>query len=367
MKERKRDDLKILRRHAILRADGSFHLGMGHIMRCLAFADGLNDAGVASMFVTKAFDPRVTDLIRSRGYDVEEIPSEATATDDVRLTREVATRNGAKLIVTDLCHQAALANREELDTYHRSLMSDYFLICLAGGDAIDLPAHIVVSPYFFRTTYPSPAADNRRILLLGPSYFIFRREFVESAQVPRTIAKEARRVLVTVGGGDELHLTSKIVRAFCALSERGLSLRIVLGPTYSDKLRREVSDLLIGFKGEYALLDHKTNMAEAMLWADLAITGDGLTKYETAVTGTPSIMLSRPNSEKALNKEFEKAGTTLYLGDGSLIDIEFLADKIQEVLQDYPLRMLMSQCGKALVDGQGLKRIIAKIPPGVLR
>ena len=352
---------------AVLRADGSDRLGMGHIMRCLAFADGLSDVGVELVFVTKAFDPRVTDLIRSKGYDVEGIPSEATATDDARLTREVATRNGAKLIVTDLCHQAALANRDELDGYHQLLVSDYFTVCLAGGDAIDFPAHIVVSPYFFRATCPSPATDDKRILLFGPSYFIFRREFIEAARVHRTIAKEGRRILVTVGGGDDLHLTAKIVRALCALSERNLSARVVLGPTYSDELKREVADLLIGFKGNYALLDHNTNMAEAMLWADLAITGDGLTKYETAVTGTPSIMLSRPNSEKALNKEFEKAGTTLHLGDGSLIDIDLLADKIQEVLQDYPRRMLMSQRGKALVDGQGLKRIIAKIPPEVLR
>jgi len=339
---------------------------MGHVMRCLAFADGLDNDDIESVFVMRVFTPYVADLIRSREYNVEGIPSEATAMDDARLTKRIADANGAKFIVTDLCHRAALANREELDAYHQLLSSDYFTVCIAGGDAVDFPADIVVSPYF-RITYPSSSIDGERVLLLGPAYFIFRREFIEAARVHRTIAKEGRQVLVTVGGSDKLHLTAKIVRALRALSKLGLSLRIVFGPTYPDKLRREVTDLLIGFKGEYAFLDHKTKMAEAMLWADLAITGDGLTKYETAVTGTPSIMLSRPDSEKSLNEEFEKARTTLYLGDGSLIDVRVLTDKIQDVLRNFSLRMLMSQRGKAMIDGQGLERIVAKIPSGVLR
>ena len=351
---------------AVLRADGSDRLGMGHIMRCLAFADGLSDVGVESVFVTKAFDSRVTDLIRSRGYDVRKIPSDVTYTDDAHLTREIAARDGAKLVVTDICHLAALENRKALDAYHRSLMCDCFVICLAGSDVVNIPAHIVVNPYF-RTTYPNSQTDDAQTLLLGPSHFIFRREFIEAAWVPRTIAREASRILVTVGGGDELHLTAKIIRALCALPEQGLSLRIVLGPTYSDELRREVTDLLVEFKGDYDLLDHKTNMAEAMLWADLAITGDGLTKYETAVTGTPNITLSRPASDESLNKEFEKARTTLYLGDGTLIDGNVLASKIQTVLRNFSLRESMSQRGKTLVDGRGLERIIAKIPPEVLR
>jgi spore coat polysaccharide biosynthesis predicted glycosyltransferase SpsG len=130
-------------------------------------------------------------------------------------------------------------------------------------------------------------------------------------------------------------------------------------------VKHEVEDLMRRFEGKYMYLDHTTNMAEAMLWADLAITGDGLTKYETAVTGTPSIMLSRPESEEFLNEEFEKAGSTVHLGDGSQIGINTLARGIEEILQDFELRTAMSQRGRTLVDGKGLERIISNIPVGV--
>lgn len=350
---------------AIFRADGSSRLGMGHVMRCLAFADGLDDADLSSVFVTRTFEPHVASLIRSRGYHVEQIPSHETAEEDARLTREIADRNATKLIVTDLCHRSALENREELNTFHQSLARDYFTVCLAGGNAIDIPADILVSPYF-GTTYPGSAIDGGRMVLLGPSYFIFRREFIEAARMPRTIAEEPRRVLVTVGGSDKLHMTVRIVKALCLLPQSGLSLRIVLGLGSCEQVKREITDLLAGFSGKYVLVDYDTNLAQAMVWSDLAITGDGLTKYETAVTGTPSIMLSRFDSEKSLNEEFERAGTTLYLGDGGLIDVGMLADEIQSVLRNAPLRMLMSKRGKAMVDGRGLERIITKIPSGLL-
>lgn len=352
-------------RRAIVRADGSSRLGMGHIMRGLAFAEGVGGHGVRTVFVTKALERCVADLIQSRGCEVEEIPSTVTWEKDALLTREIADGNDAKLVVTDLCHRASLESRAELETYHQSLKRDFFLLILAGGDVVDLPGNVVVSPYF-RVTYPNAMADGERLHLLGPSYFIFRREFITAARAPRTIAEEARRVLVTIGGSDGLHLTERVVRALCVLPDGGLSLRIVFGPAYTDGLRREVTDLLGTFSGEYTLLDHDTNMAEAMLWADLAITGDGLTKYETAVTGTPSIMLSRFGSEKSLNEEFARAGTTLYLGDGELIDVGVLADQIQRALRNASLRTLMSERGKTMVDGAGLERILAKIPSGVL-
>jgi spore coat polysaccharide biosynthesis predicted glycosyltransferase SpsG len=334
-------------------------------MRCLAFADGLG-GDARPLFVARAFESRVAEAIRCRGYEVEELALEVTVEEDARLTRKIAERTAAQLIVTDLCHRAALEDLPALEAYHRLLARDFFVVSFAEGNLIDLPGEIMVSPYL-RTSYPAPAAGVARLRLVGPQYFIFRREFTVAARAPRTISREGRRVLVTVGGTDDLGLTARIVRAVRALADAGLSFRIVLGPAYSSELERDVEALLVGFQGECVLLNYDTNVAEAMLWADLAVSGDGLTKYETAVTGTPSIMLSRPGSEKFLNEEFEKAGSTLHAGDGSLIDIDVLAELIQRVLRDAPLRARMSERGKAMVDGRGLERVLEHIPPVLLR
>ena len=347
---------------AVFRADGSSHLGMGHIMRCVAFASSLADMGVSPLFVTKAFDPCVANVIRANGFDVTEIAPGATPQEDAEQTRVSAASIGGMLIVTDLCHREMRVDPRALDDYQRSLADGYFTLTITGDLEMDVPADVVVSPYV-----TSPLIRGGKVHLSGPSYFIFRPEFISAACMSRTVNDEAQRVLVTVGGSDEPHLTAKIVRALCALSDPGLSLRVVLGAGYSDQLRGEVKTILKRFDGEYELLDHAANLAEAMLWADLAITGDGLTKYETAVTGTPSIVLSHPASEKSMNHEFEMTGTAVHLGDGILIAVDVLAEEIRQVLGNAPLRRSMSQRGKGLVDGKGLERIISHIPEGVFR
>ena len=353
---------------AIIRSDGSPYLGMGHIMRCVAFAAGLAKIGVKPIFVVKPFDPCVAGVIRPQGYDVEEISCDGSYQEDAQLTREIGAKVGARLLVIDVCHRPALANVEEVLAYHSALAPGFFTVGIASGELTDLPTDVVVSPYLInRNGNAGMAEDVARTLLLGPAYFIFRTEFAAAAQVARTINREGRRVLVIVGGSDDLHLTAKIVTALCRLSGPLPSLRVVLGAGYSRPLVREVKELLESFDGEYALVSQNANLADEMLWADLAITGDGLTKYETAVTGTPSIMLSRPESESSLNEDFEDAGSTLHLGDGCLIPVEELSNRTRALLDNELLRASMSQRGKALVDGQGLQRIMACIPTEVLR
>ncbi|MEW6210173.1 MAG: hypothetical protein AB1631_17535, partial [Acidobacteriota bacterium] len=337
-----------------------------HIMRCLAFADGIHDIGVGALFVAKAPDPQITNLIQIRGYGVETIPSMASAEDDARLTLQAAKRSGAKLIITDVCHNQALSLPVELNDYHRLLKENLFTICIAGAGSIDIPADIIVNPYAV-TAVRDRSISQGQTVLNGPSYFIFRREFITAATSPREIAAQASRLLVTIGGGDDLCFTAKVIKALRMIERADMELKVVVGAAFSDGLKSEIAKALEGFSGRYELLSHDANLAEAMLWADLAITGDGLTKYETAVTGTPNIMLSRPDSPDFLNREFAKAGTTLHLGDGCLVGVEMLAEKIESALENFSLREAMSAQGKKLADGKGIERILAAIPVEVLR
>jgi spore coat polysaccharide biosynthesis predicted glycosyltransferase SpsG len=103
-------------------------------------------------------------------------------------------------------------------------------------------------------------------------------------------------------------------------------------------------------------------MAELMLWADLAIIGDGLTKYEAAVTGTPSLMVSRPGSPSKLNRAFAETGATHSLGLWTELEVERLSETIHQALRDHSWRAKLSRKGKALVDGRGRERILESIP-----
>jgi spore coat polysaccharide biosynthesis predicted glycosyltransferase SpsG len=351
---------------AILRADGSSTLGMGHIMRCLALAVGLKASDIEPVFVTRKLGVPVAQVVRDKGYSAYEIQEDSTAAEDARLTKEIAVNLGAKFIFTDVCHNETQAKPNELTGYHQALAQDFFTLAMTGDQDIDLPVDIVIYPYIGGGGPKIPASEKQTVVLVGPSYFMFRPEFIEAAQSTPDILEKGSRVMVSVGGADEHHTTSKIVKALCSLTDQDLSVRIVIGTAYTDRLRNEINGLLNGLQGAFEILESSTNMAASMQWADISVTGDGLIKYEAAIIGTPCLTLSRPESAMSLNRAFEKTGSSILLGDGTLIDTDQLAAEIKRVLNDQELRASMSNKGRALVDGKGVDRIISAIKVGIL-
>jgi spore coat polysaccharide biosynthesis predicted glycosyltransferase SpsG len=336
---------------------------MGHVMRCLAVADALAARGMTPLFVTRAAEDGAGDVLRAAGVAVEELPVDVAGEDDARLMWKLAERHGARLIVTDLCDWEALRWPEALRAYHAILDADHVVLAFTGGRLVDLPARVVVAPYVHVAT---PPAEAGRTVLCGPAYFVFRREFVAAAGQSRAIAPRGRRVLVTLGGADPARLTAKTLRALGCLTDLDVEVRVIVGPRFPAETRAEIGAGAAALGSACTLLRHDTDLAAAMLWADLAITADGFTRYETAVTGTPSLTLELPASDAAINAIFAAAGTTGAVPDAVGIGVPALARLVRELLGDHARRREMSRRGRALVDGRGIERILDALPPGVL-
>ena len=354
---------------ALIRADGSQNLGLGHVMRCLAFAQGLRKTGVESLFVTRNYEQKIAEIIHRHKFDIEPMPTKHGFKEDLRMTSELATQHTATLIITDLCNSNTLPNLAGYSEYLQGLKdTGMFLITIDDLNKIAFPSDIVVNPNYGaeKMDYPPQACGTR--FLLGPAYFLFRLEFIEVAGVNRETRKDAQNILITMGGSDLLDLTVKVARALKSLPhlQRALNVQIVLGPGYPDSIRQEVSEIFNNFPGNLQLLQVSDNMAGLMLWSDLAITGGGLTKYETAVTGTPSIIISQVPHQEKLAKEFEKEGTALNLGLGTRVSEEKIAGAVVNLLENGTLRAEMGRMGRKLVDGRGIERIISEIPQEVL-
>lgn len=351
---------------ALFRTDGSHRLGLGHIMRCLAFAQGLGKIGVKSVFATRDYDQRITEIIRDHGYDVETIPQGWSFAEDASLTSEFVSRYNVDLIVTDLCNQDTMAHLEEYSRHVQALKaSDKFMITIDGPVETNFPFDIQIIPYYGAENMNHESHGSAK-LLLGPAYFIFRPEFIEAARVRREVKKEAQNLLVTMGGSDPLNVTTRIAEVLMGLNKILLNLRIVIGIGFSDSAKQELENVLQDYGGNYGLIMGSDNMADLMLWSDLSIIAGGLTKYETAVTGTPSIIISQTAHEAAMAEEFEKGGLAIYLGLSSQIGNVDIAKAVENLLDDDVLRTEMARRGRDMVDGRGIRRIIAKIPQEVL-
>ena len=350
---------------AVIRVDGSTRLGMGHIMRCLAVADALRRrAGVESIFLSKRFEPAALGVIREQGYRLEPLMATPLSEGDVRQTQESLQRHAARLLITDLCHAEALEDRARLVRYHRRLRERAFTLLFTGGMSVDWPADIIVSPYF-RRRYPAGIRSSS-VRLTGPAYAVFRREFLAAGRRARRIARKARRVLITIGGSDELGLTTRILDALQRLPEPRPEVRVIIGVTYAPALRARVLQQLRDYDGVSSMLAHNINMASAMSWADLAVIGDGLTKYEAALTGTPSVTLTRRDREDRLSRQFRWSGTSVVIERAEAASPRRLSAVIGRVLNDPGRRARMSRRGRRLIDGRGVERIIETIPKEIL-
>ena len=335
-------------------------------MRSLALAQGLEKKGAESIFVTRDYEPKVAEIIQRYHFSVESIPQNCNFQEDLLLTSRFAHQYGTKLIITDLCNVDTLARLGEYSEYLHGLKSiGKLLLTIDDLNEMCFPSDIVVNPnYGAEKMKYRPGKGTRS--LLGPSYFIFRKEFIKAARVNRGINEDARNILVTMGGTDLLGLNLKVAKALTRMGmEAGLNLHIILGIDYTESKKQELQDILSDFAGTYELIQGSDNMAELMLWADLAITAGGLTKYETALTGTPSIIISQVAHQADLAQEFQKEGTALNLGLGTKVSEQGIAEAVSRLLRDKALRAKMSARGKKLVDGRGIERIIAEIPDEV--
>jgi spore coat polysaccharide biosynthesis predicted glycosyltransferase SpsG len=343
----------------VFRADGSTHLGMGHIMRCLAIADDLKSRGTKSTFVLKGSSADAADVAREKGFNVVTLsPQLDTAAEAAGIARELDGKSD-RLVVTDICHKEALKKPEQLIDLHGRLAERFAVVSFAGAEIIDVAAAVIVDP-IERSLEKKPALTRGQIFLGGARYFTCRKEFKAAAGKKRKIELEARRVLIVIGGGDEDGLTLKSLDAL-ANGQKEMEIRVVIGPCFSDALKSGIDRSSKQFRSPVSLLAHDANLAEQMAWADLVVTGDGLTKYESALTGTPTVALGRIPQDAALNREFEKKGTCVFIEDAARVPGATLGARIREILLDAGVREQMSKRGQELVDGRGFERIMEKV------
>ncbi len=349
-----------------IRADGSTEIGMGHIMRCLALAQGMEKTGVRPVFIVRDYDRRISELIRRHGYSVETIPADCNWTEDLRLTLEYSDRCQSRLIITDLGNAGNMAQPDEYRQHLQGLKGrGKFLVVIDDLVKMSLPADVIINPHYGVSKTDYDTGDNTR-LLLGPAYFIFRPEFIAAARVNREIKAEARNVLIALSGSDPIDIVGGVVGALVKSEKtRGLYLRIVLGMGYTESKKRKLEATLKDYPGQYELIQDSDNMAELMLWSDLTITGGGLTKYEVSVTGTPGIIIPQYDYLVELTAEFARTGAALDLGLVDTISDEAIAGAVTGLLGNSTRRAEMSRRGRELVDGRGIERILAEIPDEV--
>jgi UDP-2,4-diacetamido-2,4,6-trideoxy-beta-L-altropyranose hydrolase len=329
-----------------LRADGSSTIGTGHLFRALALGKELLRKGYEVKVFSRNFD---SDFLQNfiNKFGQENLPF-TSIRDENEFIKSIH-KFPPSLLFLDLregpVYEDLVGPLSNHDKMPKIVFLDWFY-------PTRIPFDLCIQPFFRRET------EKNDKILAGPQYFIFSEEMRAAAErYARVSSAEVTKILITMGGSDPCDSTPLIIDSLCPAYDK-VQFTAILGPGFASKPR--FSELKHKYKN-LVTIDSPTKMAPYYADSDIAITSGGLTKYETALFGLPSLILGQTLQEEEFCREFESLGTSRYFSSAQDFDGKSLVLAVGELAENFEQRKTMSEKGRSLVDTHGAQRIISYV------
>lgn len=336
----------------LFRCDVSPQIGAGHLSRCLSFAEELKALGSSVFFV-----------LRTREFDASN--QSLSICDGLKLLNWSITHEDDAKAVVKLCGQYRI-DVAVIDHYHGNANYQQILyqsgvhwLQFDGGAQNRFWADWVLNPSLAskECDYLSQKPRGETMFLLGPKYAFLRNEFGHWRPKVK-FRKHVQKILLTFGGGDDRGATIFALEATKLLAPS--IERIVLISSANRSIPNIEKWLQKNSNIKTTLLIDESEIARNMAETDLAITGGGMTTFETAAMGLPTLIVQIAENQQRNAQGWHKEGIALDLGPIVELNPTFLYRQVVKLIQDVKRREKMSKCAKALVDCLGTQRV-AKI------
>lgn len=342
---------------AVFRFDLGGDVGGGHYSRCEILAKFLSSSHeikfaikIVGSFDSNNFNPTYPYLI---------IPSAIKYDDECNYL--IDKFGSIEVIFFDFTHEKNLLDVEILkryfDEWHGRAQKTVLLDGIKAGSiakkiGADLRIGWLVQPYI-----GAELQAGKFTHLYGPKYFAIPPNMrrVEC----KSISHKEVRVLITFGQSDPYDITLFAISGI--LLKPNLRLRIIVGPHFSVTLKAGIESLRQKFPNKIEVVNSPLEMSEHYLWADIAIAGTGLSKYELAFFGVPSILISGTRLDAELQKDYDKKEVAIHIGmmdDLKCNDVSVALSNLIEDKENYKKYFLSCM---ELIDGEGCVRIIESL------
>ena len=345
----------------LIRCDGDPLIGFGHVVRCLALADELRDRyGCVVDFAVMQGSQGVVQ-IEAKGYRVFHPADDIEFSDEDKWLQELIAKNQHHVLIMDV--------RTNLKTEAVQSIRESGVVIVTIDDTSPRRLHADLAFY-----PPVPQVDCldwtgfTGELFIGWDWVILRPQFTQSARRARASRSEAElqiqaknrplTLLVTMGGSDPAGLT---LMALEGLEQIGINLRvlIVIGGGFMHETA--LNELLGATKKRYEICRNVTDMASLMTEVDVAVASFGVTAYELAAMGVPTIHLCLTPDHATSCQAFVTAEMAISLGEYGKVQPIDIARAVHALVMDPRLRRTMSERGLLIIKRDGLTSIASKI------
>lgn len=353
------------------RVDASTEIGTGHLMRCLTLAQSLRSEGADCTFLGRRHGGQLGGLIEERGFSALTLDTFAAEGVDTAMpaARPVhAAWLGTSWRVDAAQTLAALGNtcpdwlvvdHYALDAHWERLLRSRCHRLLVIDDLADRPhdCDLLLDQNLGRqaSDYAGLVPKSARVLA-GPEFALLRPEFAKMRETSARRRRLApwRRILVTMGGVDQLNVTGRTLAALarCALPQ-DCKVTVVMGAAapWLAHVRTQARQLPYAAEVLVNVLDMARHLSET----DIAIGAAGSSAWERCCLGVPTITAVLADNQRSGATALASAGAALLLPENGDIDTA-LASSLAVLAEDAVLQRMQDVC-LSITDGLGTQRL----------
>ena len=317
--------------HIVLRTKGNHKQGMGDVIGSIAIAQVLIDKAEILFVVDN--DKEAVESIMQQGFIIKAVNN---------IEEELESLDSFKpdaIIVNQLNSHKDFLEKLKQRTGVLVTIDDVG----PGSSIADLQ---------FNSLYYRPGSYS------GPEFIPLRKEFQDINRKKKTICKEVKKLLITMGGSDTCGFTPEIVHALSCLSSE-VEINIIIGSAFQHE--DQLNDVMRDMNRQFAVLRNIDDIANVMFYSDIAICSGGITLFELACVGTPAVVICGEPFEEETAARMQENGFGINLGFGKYVEDCAIFQAVDSLIHNYDLRFKISENGKKRVDGMGAKRIVEVI------
>jgi UDP-2,4-diacetamido-2,4,6-trideoxy-beta-L-altropyranose hydrolase len=333
------------RKVAVLRADASDLIGVGHVMRSLALGEALLGAGFDVVLASVDLPAGMLEEARKCGITVVDLQCEPFGSADALATLSL---NGSMLVIDGYLFEREFFEILENQAINFAVIDDNVETkALAPSVVINQNPHAIAEMYAHMSGAPQ--------LLLGLQYALLRREVLEATK--QSINTVAGKVFIAMGGSDFLQLTAPIVDG---LKDLDIEICVAIGPINGQRQQIEETVKSIHRARVIAQVDYITELASS----SLAILAAGSSLWEAAALGVPSLGLIVADNQIGASVGAENCGISISLDVRSGLHNESIVSNVGNLLTTANGTLAkMRIATRSEVDEFGSMRVLQAIGP----
>ena len=337
----------------IIRADASPDIGAGHQMRCLALAQAIGELGGRAVFAAAQTLPLVEQRLTAEGIAVIHIQAAPGSLADAVETAAIANDFKAEWIVADgYCFDTEFQARVKAAGLCLLIIDDVAGCLHYHGD-------VIVNQNVSAGAMDYGAREPFTELRLGTQYALLRRDFLHPPRMDQRCPAQASNILVTLGGGEISAAMETVVEALlqCAIADLRAIILLSAGHASLPSMREKAKTR----PGAVEFVTDTTRIAEHMRWAHMALSAGGGTSWELAYFGIPTLLVVVAENQRPSAEELAATQAIVNMGWANKLTVPATVRALEDLCFDAPRRQRMSEKLRGLVDGNGARRVAARV------